>query len=163
MEFNKNNLKFDDACYFGDYLENADCIVEDLANFAGGQLYPTNEETLNKFKELMKIPIHRGYIEEENGRHYVDAYKYRDSIYSEKELTDIINAAYRDVEFGIITSKEVPIYNDSYTEEIVEYEMEQDVEPFSLGIADLFYYKAGPDGKGVDYFEPYDNEETLEI
>lgn len=162
MDYNKKDLKFDNVKYFEDYLESADGIAEDLANFAGGMLYPIDEDSLNKFKGIMELPIYRGYVEEENGRHYVDAYKYKDSLYSEKELTDIINVDYGDVEFGIITSKEVPVYNDSYTEDIIGYEMEQDVEPFSLGISDLFYYKAGPDGKGVDYFEPYDYEEDYE-
>lgn len=162
MEFNKNDLKFDDYCYFEEYSKNADGIAEDLANFAGGQLYPTNEETLDKFKTLMKLPIYRGYIEKEKGKLYVDAYKYKDDIYDESTLTNIINNEYGEVEFGIIVSREVPIYNDPYTENIVDSTTEQDVEYFNLGISDLFYYKAGPDGKGNQYFEPYEDDNIYE-
>lgn len=163
MEYNKKDLKFDNVKYFEDYENIASEIVEDLANFAGGQLYPTNEETLDKFKTLMKLPIYRGYIEKEKGKLYVDAYKYKEEIYDESTLTNIINNEYGDVEFGIIVSREVPIYDGPYPGSIVDSKSEQDVEYFNLEISDLFYYKEGPDGKGKEYFEIYEEDSDIEL
>lgn len=154
MEFDVKSLKFDETRYFEDYVDKASEIAEDLANFAGGILYPASDDTIEKLKEIMELPIYRGYLEQDNGRLYVDAYQYKGGVYNEKELSEIVSKECGDIEFQIVFTRVVETYSDSYSEQFTGYEDEDSVEFFNLGIGDLFYYKYGPDGKGAEYFEP---------
>jgi hypothetical protein len=145
-EYKDEDLKFDKIRYFEDYANDVQAMIIDFVHFAGAELVSNDidlEVRTKKFQNLMNLPIYRGYLEEEYGKHYIDAYLYNGKIYNENDIINKIESEYEQVEFSI--------YTDS-------------IEGYKLGIADLFYYKAGPDEKGKEYIEYYENklEEPVE-
>ena len=158
-EFDRSLLKFDTEPYFSEYLKYGEEMVEDFVKFSGINTanishQPKEDEEL---KAIMRLPIYRGYLEAEEGKVYVDAYQYEGEICSKEELIPKIKETHPDVVFCIETMIEVPGEREGYFQTEDSYEIES--EPFEVGIADLFYYKEGPDGKWDVYL---DSEEEPE-
>lgn len=158
-EFDRSLLKFDTEPYFSEYLVYGSELVEDFLVFAGIDVenipFQPNED--EELKAIMRLPIYRGYLEAEEGKVYVDAYQYEGELYSKEELISKVKETHPDVVFCIETMVEVPGEREGYFQTEDSYEIESG--PFEVGIADLFYYKEGPDGKLSVYL---DSEEESE-
>ena len=152
IEFNVNKN------YFEDYLQYGDGIAEDLARFANATMIPAqNKEQCEAFRELMKLPIHRGFFDFGDKKVYTDNYLFEGRIYNEKELTELLDT--KPITFLVEVEKTKAIEDKNGT---VQEETYTDQEPFDLGVWGLFYYKNGPEAKGSGYEEFAEEESSLD-
>lgn len=132
-------MMFDTKPYFSEYAENIGKVVEDLCDLQGGLLCGEQIGLRLKLASVARLPIFRGYEEENGKKHWLDIYKFSDNastygLYTSKELSDKLKG--QTVRFDMLAK------NGSGG----EY-----ARHLSIGIKELFYYKENVDGIPKDY------------
>ena len=148
-------VRFSENKYFANYTSIAEGIAEDLVEFANLEFVNEQEKEVEQLKEIMNLPIYRGYIKESDCDVYLDLYKYNGNIYTESQLSEKLND--RGVVFDAIERAEIDVDDDpfEYDTKLVRPSSHKETlridKQFRIGVSELFYYKDGPDGLSSPY------------